>query len=63
MPGAFFWKNKGFIEHARDIGLADKPQVGVVHEGRHGFGLRDLLSSFRHVYIQEAESDYQLEVK
>jgi DMSO reductase iron-sulfur subunit len=30
MPGAFFWKNKGFEEHARDIGLADMPQTGVV---------------------------------
>ncbi|GAB1262501.1 DmsC/YnfH family molybdoenzyme membrane anchor subunit [Aurantivibrio plasticivorans] len=30
MPGAFFWKNKGFEEHARDVGLADMPQVGVV---------------------------------
>lgn len=30
MPGAFFWKNKAFEEHARDIGLADMPQVGVV---------------------------------
>ena len=30
MPGAFFWKNKSFEEHARDIGLADMPQVGVV---------------------------------
>jgi len=30
MPGAFFWKNKGFIEHARETGLADMPQVGVV---------------------------------
>ncbi|MGK2942988.1 MAG: DmsC/YnfH family molybdoenzyme membrane anchor subunit [Immundisolibacter sp.] len=29
MPGAFFWKNKGFEEHARDIGLANLPQVGV----------------------------------
>ena len=29
MPGAFFWKNKGFEQHARDIGLADNPQVGV----------------------------------
>jgi hypothetical protein len=29
MPGAFFWKNKGFEEHARDIGLAERPQVGV----------------------------------
>jgi hypothetical protein len=30
MPGAFFWKNKGFEQHARDIGLAALPQVGVV---------------------------------
>ncbi len=30
MPGAFFWKNKGFEQHARDTGLADMPQVGVV---------------------------------
>jgi hypothetical protein len=30
MPGAFFWKNKGFEEHARAIGLANMPQVGVV---------------------------------
>jgi DMSO reductase iron-sulfur subunit len=29
MPGAFFWKNKGFEEHARAIGLAQMPQVGV----------------------------------
>lgn len=30
MPGAFFWKNKGFEQHARDIGLAEMPQVGLV---------------------------------
>jgi len=30
MPGAFFWRNPGFIEHARETGLADMPQVGVV---------------------------------
>ena len=29
MPGAFFWKNKGFEQHARDIGLADNPACGV----------------------------------
>ena len=29
MPGAFFWKNKGFEDHARQIGLANMPQVGV----------------------------------
>ena len=30
MPGAFFWHNKGFEEHAREVGLANMPQVGVV---------------------------------
>jgi DMSO reductase iron-sulfur subunit len=30
MPGAFFWKNKGFEQHARDVGLAEMPQVGVI---------------------------------
>ena len=29
MPGAFFWKNKGFEQHARDLGLAANPAVGV----------------------------------
>jgi len=32
MPGAFFWRNRGFQEHARATGLADLPQVGVVPE-------------------------------
>jgi DMSO reductase iron-sulfur subunit len=30
MPGAFFWRNKGFVEHARETGLAEMPQLGVV---------------------------------
>ena len=30
MPGAFFWRNKGFQEHARETGLANMPQVGVL---------------------------------
>lgn len=33
MPGAFFWKNKGFEKHARDIGLAANPSVGVAIHG------------------------------
>ena len=33
MPGAFFWKNKGFEEHARETGLANMPQVGVAVHG------------------------------
>jgi hypothetical protein len=30
MPGGFFWRNKGFEEHARETGLAEMPQVGVL---------------------------------
>jgi DMSO reductase anchor subunit len=30
MPGAFFWRNKGFVEHARDIGMDHMPNTGVV---------------------------------
>lgn len=30
MPGAFFWRNAAFQEHARETGLANLPQVGVV---------------------------------
>jgi len=33
MPGAFFWKNRGFEEHARATGLAAMPQVGVLMGG------------------------------
>ena len=30
MPGAFFWRNKGFEEHARNTGLAKMPQAGIL---------------------------------
>ncbi|MBI1965049.1 MAG: dimethyl sulfoxide reductase anchor subunit [Betaproteobacteria bacterium] len=30
MPGAFFWRNQGFEQHARETGLARMPQVGVL---------------------------------
>lgn len=33
MPGAFFWKNQGFQEHARHTGLSDMPQTGVIADG------------------------------
>jgi len=32
MPGAFFWRNKGFEAHARETGLAQWQQVGVAPE-------------------------------
>ncbi len=30
MPGGFFWRNPGFQQHAREIGLAGMEQVGVL---------------------------------
>ena len=33
LPGAFFWRNPGFVEHARTTGLAKMPQVGVAMGG------------------------------
>jgi len=33
MPGAFFWRNPAFQEHARETGLAKMPQVGVALDG------------------------------
>jgi len=32
LPGAFFWRNRGFEAHARETGLAEFPQVGVLPE-------------------------------
>ncbi|HIG44149.1 MAG: DmsC/YnfH family molybdoenzyme membrane anchor subunit [bacterium] len=34
IPGAFFWKNPAFEDHARDVGLAEMPQVGIVPHSR-----------------------------
>jgi hypothetical protein len=47
MPGAFFWRNKGFVEHARETGLADREQVGVVYEGHHKFNTKELLQTIK----------------
>ncbi len=47
MPGAFFWKNKGFIEHARESGLADMQQLGVAYERHHKFDLKALMQTIR----------------
>ncbi|MGR8935309.1 MAG: DmsC/YnfH family molybdoenzyme membrane anchor subunit [Gammaproteobacteria bacterium] len=47
MPGAFFWKNQGFVEHARVTGLADAPQHGVVYERHHAFNRQALLATVK----------------
>lgn len=47
MPGAFFWKNAGFIEHAREVGLADMPQLGVAYETHHAFNFGELMETIK----------------
>ena len=47
MPGAFFWKNQGFVEHARESGLADMQQLGVAYEHHHAFDWRALLDTLK----------------
>jgi len=52
MPGAFFWKNQGFEEHARQSGLAKMPQVGVLphteyHDLQKERAVRDLKSEWQ----------------
>ena len=47
MPGAFFWKNKGFVEHARATGLADAPQHGVAYERHHQFKVDELIKTIK----------------
>lgn len=47
MPGAFFWKNKGFEEHAIDSGLAEMEQVGVMPEHHKKFKLDELLETIK----------------
>jgi hypothetical protein len=31
MPGAFFWRNRAFEEHARETGLTKTTKTGIVH--------------------------------
>lgn len=53
MPGAFFWRNKGFVEHARESGLASMPQVGVEYERHHAFKLGALIETLRNTSVKE----------
>ncbi len=47
MPGAFFWKNKGFVDHARESGLADMQQLGVAYERHHKFKVDELMQTIK----------------
>lgn len=53
MPGAFFWKNDGFVEHAREVGLADMPQMGVAYETHHAFKVGELLETIKSTTMKQ----------
>ncbi len=54
MPGAFFWKNKGFEEHAKESGLAKMPQVGVEYERHRTFKFDELIATIKATTLKEA---------
>jgi hypothetical protein len=54
MPGAFFWKNKGFEQHAKDTGLAKMQQVGVAYEAHRTFNIKELLLTIKETSMKEA---------
>jgi DMSO reductase anchor subunit len=53
MPGAFFWRNRGFVEHAREVGLAEMPQLGVTYERHHPFRLDELWQTVRETSFRQ----------
>ncbi len=59
MPGAFFWRNKGFVEHARETGLADMPQMGVAYEKHHKFDVQELLQTIKETSPKEAIAQFK----
>ena len=59
IPGAFFWKNRGFVEHARETGLADRPQLGVAYEQHHAFRLGDLIHTIRGTSMQQKAAQFR----
>ena len=54
MPGAFFWKNKGFEEHAKETGLAKMQQVGVEYEHSRTFKLHELITTIKTTSLKDA---------
>jgi DMSO reductase anchor subunit len=59
MPGAFFWKNKGFVEYARKTGLADMPQLGIAYEKHHKFDIGKLLQTIKATTPKQAIAQFK----
>ncbi|MDC9727149.1 MAG: dimethyl sulfoxide reductase anchor subunit [Candidatus Thioglobus sp.] len=56
MPGAFFWKNNKFKEHAIETGLSDMPQMGVMAERHHKFDIGLLMDTIKQTTVKSAVS-------
>ncbi|MFV9614998.1 MAG: DmsC/YnfH family molybdoenzyme membrane anchor subunit [Gammaproteobacteria bacterium] len=59
MPGAFFWKNEGFVEHAREVGLADMPQLGVAYETHHAFNIAELVETIKTTTMKQKFAQFR----
>ena len=59
MPGAFFWKNDGFVEHAREVGLADMPQMGVAYERHHKFNVAELIETIKTTTMKQKYAQFK----
>ncbi len=53
MPGAFFWKNQDFVEHARATGLVEMEQVGVVREQHGKFKMDELIATIKTTTLKD----------
>jgi len=54
MPGAFFWKNDKFKEHAIESGLSEMPQLAVMPQRHHKFDFKALLKVIKESNFQAA---------
>ncbi|MCU7835609.1 MAG: dimethyl sulfoxide reductase anchor subunit [gamma proteobacterium symbiont of Taylorina sp.] len=59
MPGGFFWRNQGFVEHARETGLAEMPQMGVVYEKHHAFNISELVDTIQSTSLSDKIAQFK----
>lgn len=53
MHGVFFRKNASFVEHVREMGLANMPQLGVTYETHHAFDIGELIETIRSTTLKQ----------
>jgi len=63
MPGAFFWKNDKFKEHAIESGLSEMPQLAVMPQRHHKFDFKALLKVIKESSFQDALAQIKSIVK